>query len=118
MTRKRFCASSSESEAVGSSRISTRRVGAERARDLDQLLLRACSASPASVSGSILRAHAREQLPARGCCASRQSTRRQDASGLEAERDVLRDGQLGKQRGLLVDGGDAERARQARRVVA
>ena len=33
------------------------------------------------------------------------------------ERDVLGDRQVGKQRRLLVDGGDAERARQRRRHV-
>src|SRR6185436_20053567 len=39
------------------------------------------------------------------------------ASGLEAERDVLRHREVGKQRRLLVDRGDPERARDARRVV-
>ena len=42
-----------------------------------------------------------------------QRTRREARGGFEPQRDVLRDGQIGKERGLLIDAGDAERVRRA-----
>src|ERR671933_659655 len=76
ITRKRFCVSSSESEAVGSSRMRT-----------------LASAPSAPVDAP------------------------EQARLLDAERDVLRDGEFGEERRLLVDGDDAERLCDARRVV-
>ncbi len=91
------------------------RVGPERARDLHELLL-----GHAERARLALRidpgTRESEQLP--GAAPSPGPVDAPPgASGLEAERDVLGDGQVREERRLLVDGGDPERAGDAWRVV-
>ena len=51
---------------------------------------------------------------ARGRGVSRQFTRAQGRGRFEAQRDVFGDGEIGEQRGLLVNAGDAELAARRR----
>ena len=92
------------------------RVGADRLGDLDELLLRHAQRLDQPV-GIDRRADARRAAPRARPARSRQSTRRHAPAALERQRDVLGDGQVGEQRRLLVDRGDAERARRRRRHV-
>ena len=111
-TRNRLSVSSFDSDAVGSSRIRTR-ASAPSARAISTSCCCGMLSSPASVSGS-MRAPTRASSSSRGGGAARQSTRPQRPRALEPERDVLRHRQLGEQRGLLIDGRDAERLRASR----
>ena len=92
-------------------------VGPERARDLDELLLAAWSARPASRLRIDPRPDLREQLPRRAAVALSSRRAARSLRALQAEGDVLGHRQVGEQRRLLVDGGDAERAGDAWRVV-
>src|SRR5205085_9823820 len=84
-------------------------------RDLDQLLLR-----HGGVAGLGFRvnprADSREQV-GRASAARGPVDAPEQSRLLDAERDVLRDGEFGEERGLLVDGDDAELPGDARRVV-
>ena len=108
--------SGSVSDAVGSSRISDPGLRADRLGDLDDLLLRHAERrrpsgrdrSRSRRAPSSSRARARARLPI---------DLAPDAAGFERERDVLGDGQVGKERGLLIDRRDAERAGERRAVV-
>ena len=71
---------------------------------------------PASRSGSIA-APASSSRRERAAPASAPVHAAPDAAGLERQREVFGDGQVRKQRRLLVDGGDPERARERRRHV-
>ena len=108
MTRKRLSTSWSLSEAVGSSMIRMR-ASAPRARAISTSCCSGIVSRRTSVSGSIaapIRSSSRRARSRR----SPQRTRRQAPPRLQAERDVLGDGQVGEERRLLVDRGDPERA--------
>ena len=84
------------------------RVGADRLGDLDDLLLRHAQRldQPVRIDR---RADARRAARRRAGAARVQSTRRHTLPRFERERDVFGDGEMGKERGLLVDRGDAQR---------
>ena len=87
------------------------RLGAERLGDLDHLLLGHAQRLDHGVRDRS-RPRPAPADPRHAARAPRQSTRRHGVPGLERERDVLGDGQIREERRLLVDGRDAERARE------
>ena len=89
---------------------------ADRLGDLDDLLLRHAERAHGAL-GVDVGAGALEQF-ARLACARRPIDLAPQAGALERERDVLRHGEVREQRGLLVDGGDAERVRDAQACCA
>ena len=105
-TRNRFSTSRSLSEAVGSSRIRTR-ASAPSARAIST----SCCSGIVSVARPRRRGRSsRRRARAAPGAAPRRSPQRiapPRAARLQAERDVLGDGQVGEQRRLLVDGRDA-----------
>ena len=116
MTRKRRSTSRSVSDAVGSSMMSDpARSAPDRLGDLDDLLLGHAERVDQAL-GIDRGADARRAARAARRCARFPIDRRQAAAGLERERDVLGDGEVREKRGLLVDGGDAEGARDVREL--
>ena len=83
------------------------RAGAERAGDFDELLLGHGERADLGV-GSNLRADAVQELE-RAARAAPPSARAAKAEVFfRRRRDVFRDGEIGEERGLLIDAGDAE----------
>ncbi len=98
------------SAAVGSSITTTRASADERLRDLDELLVgdRQAAGRPARVDRH---AEPGEELARPGCTIAAPVDGFETTQWLAAHRDVLRDGQVGEQRRLLVDDRDPGRLR-------
>ena len=90
--------------------------GTERAGDLDKLLLGHRERADLGVGGN-LRPDALQELSGTGV-ARGPIDAAAGGDGFEAQRDVLSDGEVGEQRGLLVNAGDAQFARGGGREVA
>ena len=95
------------SDAVGSSRISSRALRAEGARDLDELLFGQAQRGGLAVHVDV----ARRRAPAASRARSRRDRpvdARQRAGRFQPEREVLGDGEIREQRRMLMDGDDAQ----------
>ena len=109
ITRKRFSTSRVASDAVGSSMIKMR-ASAPRARAISTSCCSGMVRLPTWVSGSMS-----APMRSRSCSCQVSSVAPVDSSTcpatFESQCDILRHAQIGKEGRLLVDGGDAKRAR-------